>query len=107
MALAAGFASGQTVNFDADAVGQPPTGWQCGVTGRGSPRWTIERDPTAPSPSNVLKQSGSGTFPWCVKTGSLLSNGFVEVRFKPLAGREDQAGGVVWRWKDGDRKSVV
>ena len=26
----------------------------------------------------------------------------VEVRFKPVSGREDQAGGVVWRWKDGD-----
>ena len=28
--------------------------------------------------------------------------GFVEVKFKPLAGREDQAGGVLWRFKDGD-----
>jgi hypothetical protein len=30
------------------------------------------------------------------------TDGFVEVKFKPLAGRENQAGGVVWRWKDGD-----
>jgi hypothetical protein len=27
-----------------------------------------------------------------------LENGFVEVKFKSIAGREDQAGGVVWRF---------
>jgi len=31
----------------------------------------------------------------------------VEVKFKPLAGREDQAGGVIWRWKDGDNYYVA
>lgn len=101
MGLAAGFATSQTTNFYLDPVGQPPAGWQCGVTGSGSPKWTVERDPTAPSPPNVLRQSGSGDFPWFVKVGTSLANGFVEVRFKPISGREDQAGGLVWRWKDG------
>jgi hypothetical protein len=36
-----------------------------------------------------------------------IADGFVEVRFKPIAGREDQAGGVVWRWKDGDNYYVA
>ena len=36
-----------------------------------------------------------------------LENGHVEVKFKPLTGREDQAGGVVWRWKDGDNYYVA
>jgi hypothetical protein len=107
IALATGAASAQVANFDADAVGQPPAEWQCGATGGGTPRWMIERDPTAPSSPNVLRQSGSGTYPWCVKTGSSLVNGFVEVRFKPVSGREDQAGGVVWRWKDGDNYYVA
>ncbi len=97
----------QTVNFDADIVGAAPSGWTCGVTGRGSPRWTVAVEPGAPSGSNVLRQSGSGTFPWCVRTGTSLSDGFVEVKFKPLTGREDQAGGLVWRWKDGDHYYVA
>jgi len=97
----------QTVNFDADAVGAAPSGWTCGVTGRGSPRWTVAVEPGAPSGTNVLRQSGSGTFPWCVRTGTSLSDGFVEVKFKPLTGREDQAGGLVWRWKDGDHYYVA
>jgi len=36
----------------------------------------------------------------CGVTGSALIDGFVEARFKPISGQEDQAGGVVWRWKD-------
>ena len=31
-----------------------------------------------------------------------MIDGYVEVKFKPVSGKEDQAGGVVWRWKDGD-----
>lgn len=97
----------QTVNFDGDVVGQLPAGWACGVTGNGSPRWAVAADPNAPSKPNVLMQSGSGTFPWCVKSGTVLTDGFVEVKFKPISGREDQAGGVVWRWKDGDNYYVA
>src|SRR5664280_1208553 len=61
----------------------------------------------APSKSNVLMQSGKGTFPWCVRAGAALVDGFVEVKFKPISGREDQAGGLVWRWKDGDHYYVA
>lgn len=107
MIAAAGFAAAQTANFDLDVAGEPPAGWRCGVTGRGSPKWTIERDTTAPSAPNVLKQSGAGDFPWCVKTGTSLAHGFVEVKFKPISGRDDQAGGVVWRWKDGGNYYVA
>lgn len=42
-----------------------------------------------------------------MKAGTALTDGFVEVKFKPVAGREDQAGGVVWRWKDGDNYYVA
>ena len=97
----------ETVNFDSAGAGALPEGWAAGVTGRGSPRWAVERDTSAPSKPNVLKQSGSGTFPWCVLKGASIENGFVEVKFKSLAGKEDQAGGVVWRWKDGDNYYVA
>ena len=95
------------IHFDDVTTGTLPPAWVCGVTGKGAPRWTVERDPTAPSAPNVLKQSGSGTFPWCVMREVARADGFVEVRFKPVAGKEDQAGGVVWRWKDGERYYVA
>ena len=93
--------------FDADPIATLPPGWTQGVTGKGSPRWEVREDPSAPSRPNVLQQSGSGTFPWCVLRASTLENGYVEVKFKALAGKEDQAGGVVWRWKDGDTYYVA
>ena len=100
------FAAG-TVNFDRMSAGAAPAGWTSGVTGKGTPRWTVEADPTAPSPPNVLKQSGSGTFPWCVLKDASIADGFVETRFKPISGSEDQAGGLVWRWKDGNHYYVA
>ena len=42
---------------------------------------------TAP---NVLRQLGSGAFPWCVRKAVPVADGFVEVRFKPQSGREDR-----------------
>jgi hypothetical protein len=96
-----------TISFDQDAPGAAPAGWRAGVTGRGSPKWLVEADATAPSKPNVLKQSGSGTFPWCVRPDAGLADGYVEVKFKSISGREDQAGGVVWRWKDGDNYYVA
>lgn len=97
----------ETINFDQDKAGALPAGWKFGVTGRGSPKWMVEADATAPTPPNVLKQSGSGTFPWCVKTDASIEDGSVEVKLKPISGNEDAAGGLVWRWKDGDNYYIA
>ena len=105
LTAAAAYAGGE--NFDAAKPGTLPEDWTCGVTGKGSPTWKVEADTSAPSKPNVLKQSGSGTFPWCVKQSVRIADGFVEVKFKPLAGREDQAGGVLWRFKDGNNYYIA
>ena len=97
----------ETVSFDRDLTGGAPAGWVCGTTDGGAPRWEVEADNSAPSAPNVLVQSGSGSSPWCVKQGTALANGIVEVKFKSLAGVDDQAGGLVWRWKDGDNYYVA
>ena len=97
----------ETISFDTDAVGSLPDDWLEGVTGRGMARWQVARDDSAPSKPNVLKQSGVATFTWCVRRNTSVEDGFVEVKFKPLAGKEDQAGGVVWRWKDADNYYVA
>jgi hypothetical protein len=105
--LSASAAAAETENFDQDKPGTVPAGWSCGVTGTGSPRWAVEADASAPSAPNVLRQSASGTFPWCSKKGTSLADGFVEVKFKPEKGRQDQAGGVIWRFRDGDNYYVA
>ena len=97
----------QIVDFDSTPAGSLPSGWLAGVTGSGKPLWIVSPDPTAPSPPHVLKQSGRGAYPWCVVRAASIESGFVEVKFKPVSGKEDQAGGVMWRWKDGDHYYVA
>jgi hypothetical protein len=107
-ACAAAFsAHAETDTFDKAKPGSLPDGWEAGVTGKGNPRWSVRADSTAPSAPNVLQQHGSGTFPWCVRKDVSLADGFVEVKFRPLRGRDDQAGGLVWRWKDGNNYYVA
>ena len=105
--FAASTAFAETITFDADPPGKLPPQWKQGVTGRGAALWAVRTDDSAPSKPNVLQQSANGAFPWCVLPGTSIENGFVEVRFKPISGRDDQAGGVVWRWKDGDNYYVA
>jgi hypothetical protein len=105
--LFAGFAHAATENFDNVKPGQLPVGWLAGVTGRGTAKWSVERDETAPSKPNVLKQAGEGTYPWCVKKDVSLTDGHIEVKFKPISGKEDQAGGLIWRWQDGDNYYIA
>lgn len=105
--MSAAIASAETVNFDDAKPGQPPPGWTAAQTGKGAAKWTVEKDDTAPSKPNVLKQSGEAAYPIAIKQDSNLKDGFVEVKFKPVSGQEDQAGGVIWRCKDPDNYYIA
>ena len=107
MTMVRAFASAETVNFDDMKTGAPPTGWTATQTSSGSAKWSVEKDESAPSNPNVLKQSGAATFPVCIKNDTNLTDGFVEVKFKPVAGKEDQAGGVIWRVRDANNYYVA
>src|SRR5260370_41400347 len=107
MTMAKAVAIAQTVNFDDMKTGAPPPGWTATQTGSGTAKWAIEKDDSAPSKPNVLKQSGQATFPVCIKNDTNLKDGLVEVKFKPVAGKEDQAGGVIWRAKDSNNYYIA
>jgi hypothetical protein len=102
-----GDAMAETINFDSYSPGALPAEWVCGVTGSGGSRWIVEPDASSPSKPNVVKQSGVGDFPWCALKSASMEDGYVEVKFKALSGRSDQAGGVMWRWKDGNNYYIA
>lgn len=109
---ASGGQEAATVSFDADPVGQPPDGWSTAMThSGGAPRWEVVRDPTAPSGSNVLAQLSAdatrGRFPLAIYERDTYEDGEVSMRFKPISGRVDQAGGIVWRYRDENNYYVV
>jgi hypothetical protein len=97
--------SAETASFETDAVGGPPRGWLLTMTGRGAPKWTVDRDEGGGGA--VLKQSGKATYPLALKEGTNIRDGFVEVKFKPISGSEDRAGGIVWRARDANNYYVV
>src|SRR5207249_9089177 len=86
-------ASAESVNFDDLKTGAPPPGWTATQTGKGEAKWAVVADDSAPSKPNVLKQSGEATYPVCIKDDTSLKDGFVEVKFKAISGKEDQAVG--------------
>jgi len=106
-ALTATTALSQTVNFDDAKPGELPAHWTGTKTGKGEPKWAVVTEGTAPSKPNALKQSGVADYPLALKNDVSLKDGFVEVKFKPVSGKEDQAGGVVWRVKDADNYYIA
>jgi hypothetical protein len=99
--------SNHAVSFENANIGATPEGWTSTLTGSGDPKWTVESDPTAPSKLTVLRQSGRATYPLILKNDTNIKDGFVEVKFKAVAGSEDRAAGIVWRAKDANNYYVV
>ena len=55
----------------------------------------------------MLKQSGRATYPLLLKNDTSITDGFVEMKFKAVAGSQDRAAGMVWRAKDANNYYVV
>jgi hypothetical protein len=92
--------SNHAVSFESTQTGVTPEGWTATLTGSGNPKCTVENDDTAPSKLKVVKQSGRATYPLLLKNDTSIKDGFIEVKFKAVAGSEDRAAGVVWRARD-------
>jgi Domain of Unknown Function (DUF1080) len=99
--------SNHAAGFESKQTGVTPEGWTATLTGSGNPKWTVESDETAPSKSKVIKQSGRATYPLLLKNDTSIKDGFIEVKFKAVAGAQDRAAGVVWRAKDANNYYVA
>jgi hypothetical protein len=99
--------SNHTISFESTRIGAAPEGWSATLTGKGDPKWTVEKDETAPSTFKVIKQSGRATYPLLLKNDTNIRDGFIEVKFKAVAGSQDRAAGVVWRAKDANNYYIV
>ncbi len=85
-------------------IGSAPKGFVAALTGDGEPvSWRLEADPAVAGGRVLVERSADATeyrFPQCVAEGFLARDVLASVRFKPIAGKVDQAGGLVVRWKD-------
>jgi hypothetical protein len=99
--------TGRIVNFDTAPLGKMPPGWTAAMTNRGaSPNWQILKDGSAPTQPYVLAQVSSdptgNRFPLAIFDGLSTRDSDLSVRIKPVSGRADQAGGLVFRYRDKD-----
>lgn len=85
-------------NFDKDKVGEVAQGLSSE-----SGEWKVVADETAPSKGQVLAQlakSDKEVFNVILAKDTKAKQMDISVKFKAVAGKEDQGGGVIWRAKD-------
>lgn len=97
-------AAGTIVNFDTAPLGKTPPGWVIPLGSQAS-GWEVVRDQTAPTQPHVFAHVPGNphtTPPVAILEGLTARDLDVSVRLKPVAGHENQAGGVVFRYRNDD-----
>jgi hypothetical protein len=99
------------IAIDRMTLGSPPAGFTFARTGRGGEgEWTVAADPTATTGRAIEQTSTERTdyrFPLAIHESLSAKNLNVEIRFKAVAGKIDQAGGVAVRLQDADNYYVA
>jgi hypothetical protein len=101
----------RTFTFNKADLGKVPAGWKSDQTGEGKASvWKVVADDTAPSKSGfALAQTAEGpgrVFNLCVATDTDYKDVEASVAFKAVKGKEDQGGGIVWRYQDSNNYYV-
>jgi Domain of Unknown Function (DUF1080) len=99
----------RTVDFSADAVGQPPRGFQFGHTAKiGAPgTWVVQADGNNKYLAQTNADSTGSRFPVAVLTDVNAADVDLSVRFKPVSGKVDRAAGLAWRFQNEDNYYIV
>ena len=100
------------IDFDGMAENTAPAGFLIALTGEGgAPVWMVQDQKESESASKIVVQSSSKTknyrFPLCIYDDFVARDVEVSVRFRSMSGRIDQAGGLVWRYRDAMNYYVV
>jgi hypothetical protein len=98
--------------FENDALGSVPAGFTSLLGGQGEPgTWAVEIDDSAARGSKVVTQTNSQEvsyrFPMLIENSISATDVDLKVRFKAVAGKKDQAAGLVWRFADTNNYYIV
>src|SRR5262249_35141440 len=109
--IVSGEDAAKEVTFARADQGKLPGGWTAAKTGTGDGSvWKVVEGSSTPSKSGfALAQTAEGPnalFNLCILDGSAFKDGEVSVMVKAVAGKLDQGGGVVWRYKDANNYYV-
>jgi hypothetical protein len=95
----------RTLLFGKGDLGKVPTGWKADKTGKGEgSKWEVVADDTTPSKSGFalaqMAESPGSMFNLCVADDTDYKDVEISVAFKANKGKNDQGGGIVWRYQD-------
>jgi len=99
------------LSLDAARVGDVPQGWTVSKTGQGpGSEWAVVEDTTAPGGKALAQTSDKGPRPLfnlCVADGTSFKDVDLSVSFKAVAGKIDQGGGPMWRYRDANNYYIA
>jgi hypothetical protein len=72
-----------------------------------SGQWAVRAEPDAPSPPNALCQTGQADYPAISLAAGPYADLTLLAQFKPISGKEDQAGGLIFRVQDKDNYYIA
>lgn len=96
--------SAKRFDFDSDAVGASPAGFEFARTGSGAQgSWMVRADKESPTSHMLVQESADPTdyrFPLAIVKEGSYRDVTLTVRARPISGSVDQGFGLVWRYKD-------
>jgi hypothetical protein len=99
----------KTITFDSAKPGAVPPGWS--VAAPDPSGWEVVKDPSAPSPPYVFAQVSRDKAiercPLALLKKPDVRDGDLSVKVKPVAGKDERAGGLVWRYRDPNNYYLV
>lgn len=94
--------------FDDTEPGSMPTGWTYQFEGKGPlGKWEVRNDNGNAVLAQVSSENSGSHFNLTVPEASNSTDVEVMVKFKGVAGEEDQGGGPVWRFQDADNYYIA
>ena len=92
------------MDFNSDAIGAAPAGFEFARTGSGATgSWMVRADKDSPTNHVLVQESADPTdyrFPLAIVKDGTYRDVTLTVRARPISGKVDQGFGLVWRYKD-------
>lgn len=96
--------SPRPINFETDAIGAAPAGFEFARTGNGTEgKWVVQEDKDRPGNHILAQTSADPTdyrFPLAIVKDGSWKDVTLTVRARAISGKVDQGFGLVWRYRD-------
>lgn len=89
-------------SFDTNKTGKPPAGSEVF-----SGTWEVRAEADAPTPPNILCQTGHADYPALSLGNTVYRDVVVSTSFMPISGGADRAAGIIFRIRDRDNYYIL